>query len=487
MNPALAAIAGLYYSAQQHLNVMLAACQTEQERSEIRLQYSRMRHNYYLCTNKPFDDGDPELAELLKEANSTGEVLRTIEQDLGDIHKVLAAMRSGSTIGTAIATSVPRTLQIAATRLKAGESGERLTVREFLAHFGVERRGALKVEAIRQSLDRLGVETEPDFEDVWIDAPIQLKLKNPNPLATYSTESPHTTTQESSAGNQGVAKCDATPEHATDSQVDGLTRPQSNESDAEETAVQAVAEDPTYRIGSLPAANKALVTVRQGEPLNKAVTLMLQHDFSQIPIMQGERQVKGVVTWKSIALKKALGYKCDLVEQCKEEPRVVDSNRTLFDAIPLIVEYGYVLVRDQRDQRITGLVAASDLSLQFQALAEPFLLLREVELHIRQLLEQKVDLSDLATLTDTSIARDPIQSVSDLSFGQYVRLFQSPAIWERLDIRIDRVVFCELLESIRIIRNDVMHFDPDPMTFDDLSTLKRAGHLMRSLYELSPS
>jgi predicted transcriptional regulator len=126
----------------------------------------------------------------------------------------------------------------------------------------------------------------------------------------------------------------------------------------------------------------------------KAVTLMLQHDFSQLPVMQGEREVKGMITWKSIASKQALGCKCDQVGDCREDARIVDSNRTLFDAIPTIVEYGYVLVRDQRDRRINGVVTASDLSLQFQALAEPFLLLREIELHVRQLLQDKLTTHD---------------------------------------------------------------------------------------------
>ncbi len=149
---------------------------------------------------------------------------------------------------------------------------------------------------------------------------------------------------------------------------------------AVENADHSSSDDPTFRIGSLPAANKKLVVVNQNDSLTKAITLMLQHDFSQLPVMHGEREVKGVVTCKSIGSKHALGCPCSQVGHCREDARIVDSNRTLFDAIPTIVEFGYVLVRDQRDRRITGIVTASDLSLQFQALAEPFLLLREIEL-----------------------------------------------------------------------------------------------------------
>ena len=77
--------------------------------------------------------------------------------------------------------------------------------------------------------------------------------------------------------------------------------------------------------------------------------------------------------------------------------RIVDASRTLFDSIPIIVEHGYVLVR-QRDRRITGIVTASDLSLQFQILSEPFLLLREIELHVRQFIRGKITAEDFLLL-----------------------------------------------------------------------------------------
>jgi hypothetical protein len=73
--------------------------------------------------------------------------------------------------------------------------------------------------------------------------------------------------------------------------------------------------------------------------------------------------------------------------------------------------------------------------------------------------------------------------VADLTFGQYARLFQHPKIWAKLNLKIDAGVLTTLLEAIRDIRNDVMHFDPDPMTADELYTLKRAVRFMVSVRE----
>lgn len=188
---------------------------------------------------------------------------------------------------------------------------------------------------------------------------------------------------------------------------------------------------------------------------------------------------------EAIGLRKALASKCERVGDCLEDARIVDSNRTLFDSIPIIVDYGYVLVR-QRDRRITGVVTASDLSLQFQVLAEPFLLLREIELHIRQIIRDKIAAEDFLLLDSPPPTSRLPQDIADLTFGEYVRLFEHPQIWGKLNLKIDRVVLTKLLEDVRKVRNDVMHFDPDPMTTDELAILKRAVRLMQEVYALVP-
>jgi CBS domain-containing protein len=384
---------------------------------------------------------------------------------------------------------VPGKISFAAQRLREGHRINRITVRDFLRHFGVERRGAVKVQAMRTILDSLDLETDPDFETAWIDGPIWLRLKEGIPITPSASIPEDGCTDSEATLDVEEIVLDGTPSAVQQAEEQAESAPTSAEPetprdtrDAENSPI----DDPTFRIGRLPAANKKLVVVNQNDSLTKAVTLLLHYDFSQLPVMQGEREVKGVVTWKSIGSKLALGGKCNLVGDCREDARVVDSNRTLFDAIPTIVDYGYVLVRDQRDRRITGIVTASDLSLEFQALSEPFLLLREIELHVRQLLTDKIAAQDFDVFDSVPPSLPKPQNIADLTFGQYVRLVQHPDIWRKLDLKIDAGVLTNLLEEVRLIRNDVMHFDPDPMTVDELRTLKQAVRFMQELYELLP-
>src|ERR1019366_2775504 len=102
------------------------------------------------------------------------------------------------------------------------------------------------------------------------------------------------------------------------------------------------------------------------------------------------------------------------------------------------------------------------------------------------LLDNKVLPEDFDWLASAdSTAPKPI-SISDLSFGEYVRLLQRPQVWQRLSLNIDQASLTVQLEEVRQIRNDVMHFDPDPMTTKQLDALKNAAKFMQQLYELLP-
>jgi predicted transcriptional regulator len=153
--------------------------------------------------------------------------------------------------------------------------------------------------------------------------------------------------------------------------------------------------DPTYRIGVLPAANQLIVSVKPDDELTTAVTKMLTNDYSQLPVMRAERDLKGIISWASIGSRMALKQPCEWVRDCMNtHVQKVPASSPLFSVITTIVEHDYVLVIGN-DNKITGIVTASDLSLQFQKVAGPFLLLREIEQHVRNLIDIKLTVEDL--------------------------------------------------------------------------------------------
>lgn len=344
---------------------------------------------------------------------------------------------------------IPAELRSALSRLRGGEAGVTLTVRTLLSWFGAQRRGSVISDWISATLDECGAVTEPDFRGAWIDGEIELRLAR-------SIDRPERSVLEGS-------------------DVETNQEP--------ETLAPAISFDPTYRIGRLFAANQAVVGVPPDGDISEAITLMLQRDYSQLPVQTSERNVKGVVTWKSIASRVALAGDYSKIRFCMEAHREVRSEVSLFDVIPIVVESGYVLVRGS-DERIVGIVTASDLSLQFRQLAEPFLLLSEIEQHVRKLIGGRVSASDLKAACDPADQRE-IEKVSDLTLGEMIRLLENPIVWGKLDLHlISRAKVTADLLRVRAIRNDVMHFDPDPLDEGDIQFLGSFSRFLQRLDEI---
>ena len=72
-----------------------------------------------------------------------------------------------------------------------------------------------------------------------------------------------------------------------------------------------------------------------------------------------------------------------------------------------------------------------------------------------------------------------IDHIANLTFGDYCRLLEDPTKWEKLSLKFERTVFVKLLNEIRNIRNNVMHFNPDGLDPKDLRKLQNASRFLR--------
>ena len=132
-------------------------------------------------------------------------------------------------------------------------------------------------------------------------------------------------------------------------------------------------------------------------------------------------------------------------------------------------------------------MTATDLSEQFQFLSEPFLLIGQIENQVRNLMNGKYSVEILqGVCNENDLERkERIQSIADLTFGEYLRIIQKPEHWDLLGLRVDRTVFCAEMDKVREIRNDVMHFDPDGIDEDQYDQLRRFSRLMDELDALA--
>jgi CBS domain-containing protein len=304
-----------------------------------------------------------------------------------------------------------------------------LSIREFIAQWGAKRRGYWYVQQIRDDLEATGLVTVPSFETGWIDSHIRLV-----PVVVMAPDA---------AGDDGV--------------VEG------SQAAADLQAVALI-------VGSLESSLAGIVAVGRDDSLSKAQSLMMQSDFSQLPVMQGKRKIYGAVSWESIAQGRMHNSDASL-RDCMEPPEVVGINDGLIEHIPKIAERGYVFVKDV-DECITGIVTTADLSLAFLRLAGPFLLIGEVERRLRRIASVAFKLDVLREMRDPNDTKRQIKGAEDLTLGEFIRLFESKDRWAELGWDVDREVFIDSLETLRELRNEVTHFNPDPIEPESLSKVR---------------
>ena len=248
--------------------------------------------------------------------------------------------------------------------------------------------------------------------------------------------------------------------------------------------------DPTPRLSILKAANISniknddsvigLISVNRENTLAEATTLMIRHSFSQLPILSGKNNVDGIISWKSIGRTLALGIECKKVADCKEEVIILKLEEPLFKAVKIILEKEVVLVKE-KDNSICGIVTATDIGDQFIQLSEPFLLIEQIENHLRTLLHDKLTFDDIKSVVSEETLEKPFNNLSNLSFGHYVRIIENIKLFDKLFLNVDRVIFRQLLEEVRSIRNFVMHFSPEPFKDKDLEVLRQAVNFLQIL------
>ena len=302
-------------------------------------------------------------------------------------------------------------------------TAEKLTVRHFLGQFDYHRRGPNVVSMIRSALETHGLRTTPDFEYEYVHDYIALEL----------------------------------------------------DVDVEAIAAEKTLDDPTVRIGILSAAHNTPVSVKPDNEIVKATTVMQMEDYSQLPVMTNEREVKGVISWQSIGEAYSSQRNPTMVRECMEHAHEVDSSMMLADATEQICSHGYVLVRGE-DNVITGIVTAADLADQFKQLAHPFLLIGEIEHHLRNMVIRKFTGHEFAEASEGS---KPVSGPDDLTFGGYCTLLERKESWNKLDLSIDRNEFVQRLHLIRRIRNEVMHFSPDEYEPEDMEQLEKMAQFFR--------
>lgn len=314
----------------------------------------------------------------------------------------------------------------------------RLSVHELIAIWGARGRDAGLVSRIETDLQNHGLVTVPDFRLVTLEDQIVVQLR---------------------------AAPEVAPEAAAPLVEEPVTRPERRPRPKQGLAV-----------GNLPSATRGVEAVKQTATVEEAITKMLLFDYSQLAVMAGERNLHGAVTWRSIA--KIRHQRPDAPLSAAIVPAIeVSYADDLIGVLPRLADEEFFFVRGPQ-RTISGIITASDVVRTHGEMTAPFLIVGEIDQTLRWILEDAVDIDMVAELCDTDGARQ-IDSFDRLTMGDYQRVLENPEAWATLGWPLDRKTFTQRLKGICEVRNNIMHFNGDPLPDDVLSMLKNFLALLR--------
>jgi CBS domain-containing protein len=343
-------------------------------------------------------------------------------------------------------TSAPSRQDLAALK------GKSVPVQDILDLFQIRVRDHRSVHRISQALTDAGLTTLPDFAVCGLRSNVDVV-----PLASIPAQAVSVDTEE----------------------------------DESEEALPSAALPQRLLLGDIPSARRGLVSVGPGTPLPQATFLMRTKGVAQVPVTTGMAQIHGVVTWGSVAKMYEAGKQPTLDNAMeKDSLPVADTRQEFFSALPVIREHGYLLVRGD-DGCLSGIITAADVTDRFEGAARPFFIVGEIESLLRRCLGTALDEETIKSVQTNKKPEHRTGQVSDLMFGDYLRLLDggqtktslaeaADANWEALKWpNMPREQFIGRLKRVKDIRNRIAHFDEKPLPQEMLDELTTFAKLLR--------
>lgn len=340
---------------------------------------------------------------------------------------------------------------------------------KLLEAFGYTRRRQTAINLINSELDDRDIYASPRLTtSMPLDRAITFYLKGTKP------------------GDPSGAVC-ATPEDAPVEVVEVAVDDEGPEVEA--TTVTIAAEPPTADpgnpadrsliVGNLACADRAPEQIKPAATVEQALTIMALRDYSQLVVATGPRDIKGIVSYKSVAQAFLHGSPKRVADCIDRSVPKVELSEPLLRVVHLFNQHDAVLIVAP-DKTLAGIVTPADISAEFGAMAALFLLIGEIEEQLRWLVQKSLDLSSALAAVGNPVEASNPPSGSDLTMGELHRILEHPTHWEEVGIRFDRATFCIELNAVREIRNAVMHFRDYQK--DELVRLERFAVVVKTAY-----
>lgn len=213
--------------------------------------------------------------------------------------------------------------------------------------------------------------------------------------------------------------------------------------------------------------------VSTDKTVGDALTLMVVHDYSQLPIVDGDGNLCGIITEATInRTYYHAGGNVSLLElpvtHCQTRPTTIARDNDVFEALDLLKnEYAIVVVEADKP---VGILTDYDTAHFFRDISEGLILVEDIEVTLRQYIETAFP-TDQEKRQAIKSALGRRQDYERLGFFQHMQMITADANWARFkSVFESKELFSSLMDQVRQIRNQLAHFRgrPDPVQHDAL-------------------
>jgi CBS domain-containing protein len=281
-----------------------------------------------------------------------------------------------------------------------------------------------------------------------------------------------------------------------------------------------------FTLEDLLPADQQLRTVQPHEPVGRAINIMCQHDYGQLPVTGANREFHGqVITFESI-LRAIQSFRTDaetlLVRDAAQRVRSYPSDADLLATLDDIHRDNFVLIVDE--SRLIGIVTTADIAIFFREYAEDLMQIEGIESRVKDAIRALYAGDDggldsaIATVTDRAAdirkrfpgaikaylvkvnitappagsdrdalveaekrlgLPEPTKKFEDLTFDEFINVLLRHGRAPRLSQSKDVSEIRKLLQQVRDARNKLAHFRGD-LTSEERRMIKCAAEWLEN-------
>ncbi len=227
-----------------------------------------------------------------------------------------------------------------------------------------------------------------------------------------------------------------------------------------------------FPVSKLIEHQDELVTVRKNDTVRSALVSMVSNDFSQLPVVDENGLLTGVISEQSIARSYFYGNDSvslfDLsVHHCQAPPVTISPESDVFDALSRLKDVAAIIV--VQDRKPIGVVTYYDVTDFFRELSEGLMYVEDIEVTLRQYIDtefqegHKLDSALIAVFgEDKRSPGKPNKSYAQMSFYGHMQFISHKTNWPGFERYFEPFeLLSQLMDQVLIIPNQLAHFRDD--------------------------